>query len=137
MKHFYGTYVSSFYYRNIHAEIPNSYHHEDNVLIAAEDPEEARYKVETWIISKHRELDRMDEPFAMQRKCFIGGWKEKQNGWRWYEANACDKKGKGKLCFFYGYIYAPNKKFVEDKIKELGYLCILCICRTDWNEYIK
>ena len=127
MKHFYSLYVRSDCKSN----------HEDNVLIAADTTEEAKAKVEAWVVSIHRELDRMDEPFAIPRKDFVGGWKKKQNGWRWYEVNACGTKENGKLRFFYGYIFAPNEKFVKEKIAEMKYPCILYISRTDWNVYIK
>ena len=85
MNYLYSTYVSSFYYRNVDSEISDSYHHEDNILIAAESQEEAKAKVEAWVASKHRKLYRMDEPFDMPRKWFIGGWKQKQKGRKWYE----------------------------------------------------
>ena len=137
MNYLYSTYVSSFYYRNVDSEISDSYHHEDNILIAAESQEEAKAKVEAWVASKHRKLDRMDEPFDMPRKWFIGGWKQKQKGRKWYEVNACGIKENGKLQFFYGYIFAPNKKFVKDKLKEMGYPCFLYISKEDWNVYIK
>ncbi len=56
---------------------------------------------------------------------------------RWYEANAFGTKENGKIRFFYGYIFAPNKKFVKDKLKEKGYPAIGYISREDWNVYIK
>ena len=127
MKHFYSTYVSS----------DNKSSHEDNVLIAADSPEEAKAKVQAWVASKNRELDRMDEPFEMPRSWFVGGWHKHQNGWRWYEANAFGTKENGKIRILYGYIFAPNKKFVKDKLKEKGYPAIGYISREDWNVYIK
>ncbi len=127
MKHFYSTYVSS----------DNKNSHEDNVLIAADSQEEAKEKVQAWVTSKHRELDRMDEPFDMPRSWFVGGWHKHKNGWRWYEANAFGTKEDGKIRFFYGYIFAPNKKFVKNKLIEKGYPAIGYISREDWNVYIK
>ena len=137
MKHFYSTFVSSIYIRDIDAEFPDFSSYDDNVLIAADSPEEAKAKVEAWLASKHRELYRMDESFAMPRKDFVGGWRKHKNGWRWYEVNAFGTKENGKIKAFFGYIFAPNKKFVKDKIVEMGYPAIGYISREDWTEYIK
>lgn len=137
MKHFYSTFVSSIYIRDIDAEFPDFSSYDGNVLIAADSPEEANAKVEAWLASKHRELYRMDEPFAMPRKDFVGGWRKHKNGWRWYEVNAFGTKENGKIKAFFGYIFAPNKKFVKDKIVEMGYPAIGYISREDWTEYIK
>ena len=110
MKHFYSTYVSSSYYRNVDAEIPNSYHHGDNVLIAADSPEEAKTKVEVWGASKHRELYRMDEPFAICSKEFVGGWHKHKSGWRWYEANAFGTKENGRI----NWIFKMRSVFAQE-----------------------
>ena len=127
MKYFYSTYVRS----------DCRTCHEDNVLIAADSPEEAKAKVEAWVVSMHRELDRMDEPFAIPRNEFVGGWHKHKSGWRWYEANAFGTRKNGRFKVFFGYIFAPNMKFVKDKIVEMDYPAIGYICRGYWNVYIK
>ena len=137
MRYLYSTYVESEYSWNVDAEIPDCCYHGDNILIAAESLEEANSKVEAWIASKRRFLYRMNDPFALPRRWFLGGWHEKKKGWRWYETNACGTKKNGKLRIFYGYIFAPNKKFVANKLKEMGYPCIALIYREDWSVYIK
>lgn len=135
---YYSFFMGSDYGRNLDSEENFVFcDYQDNVLVRANSPEDAMEETEKWAISKRREVYRIDKPFAMPCRWFIGGWREKQKGWRWYEANACGTKENGKLRFFYGYIFAPNKKFVKEKIIEMGYPCILYISREIWNVLLK
>lgn len=135
---YYSFFMVSDYGRNMDSEENFVYcHYVDNVLARANSPEEAMEKAEKWAISKRREVYRIDKPFAMPCRWFIGGWREKQKGWRWYEVNAFGTKENGKIKAFFGYIFAPNKKFVKDMIVEMDYPAIGYICRAVWNVYIK
>jgi hypothetical protein len=137
MKYYYSTYIESNYYRNIHSDEPLLYMHGENVLIAANSSEEAIKKAESWVLSKRREVMDIREPFAIPRNEFFDGWQERKKGWRWYEVNAAGIREKGKLKVVYGYIFAPNKKYVKQKLKEMGTPSIIIISRADWNSFIK
>ena len=137
MKYYYSTYIESNYYRNIHSDEPLLYMHGENVLIAANSSEEAIKKAESWVQSKRREVMHIEEPFAIPRNEFFDGWQERKKGWRWYEVNAAGICEKGKLKVLYGYMFAPNKKYVKQKLKEMGVPMIFYISRENYDLFIK
>ena len=137
MKYYYSAYILSNYYRNIHSDEPLLHMHEDNALIAANSSEEAIKKAEKWVLSKHREVMQIEVRFPHPRNEFFDGWQERKPGWRWYEVNATGVRENGKLKVVYGYMFAPNKKYVKQKLKEMGTPSIIIITRTDWNSFIK
>lgn len=137
MKYYYSTYIVSNYYRNINSDDPEMYMHEDSALIAANSPEEAIKKAEKWVIAKRREMMHINEPFAIPRNWFFDGWQERKKGWRWYEVSAVGTRENGRCKVVYGYIFAPNKKYIKQKLKEMGTPSIIIISRADWNSFIK
>jgi hypothetical protein len=111
--------------------------HEDNVLIAANSAEEAISKAKEWVLSKHREVMQITVQFTIPRNDFIDGWQECKKGWRWYNVNATGIRENGKLKVVYGYIFAPNKKYVKQKLKEMGVPMIFYISRENYDLFIK
>ena len=136
---YYSFFMVSDYGRNMDSEENFVYcHYEDNVLVRANSPEEAMEKAEKWAKSKRREVNRIDDPFAMPCRWFIGGWREKQKGWRWYEVHAFgDGKDERHWKDVYGYIWAPNKKYVAERLREMGAPLISYISREMWNVLLK
>lgn len=136
---YYSFYMVSDYGRNMDSEENFVYcHYEDNVLVRANSPEEAMEKAEKWAISKRREVYRIDKPFAMPCRWFIGGWREKRKGWRWYEVHAFGEGKDGRhRKDVYGYIWAPNKKYVAERLREMGAPLISYISREIWNVLLK
>lgn len=137
MKYYYSAYILSNYYRNIHSDEPLLYMHGDNALIAANSPEEAIEKAEKWVLSKHREVMQIEVRFPHPRNEFFDGWQERKKGWRWYEVNATGVRENGKLKVVYGYMFAPNKKYVKQKLKEMGVPVIFYISRENYDLFIK
>ena len=137
MKHYYSTYIVSNYYRNINSDDPELYMHEDNALIAANSAEEAISKAKEWVLSKRREVMQITVQFTIPRNEFIDGWQERKKGWRWYEVNATGVRENGKLKVVYGYMFAPNKKYVKQKLKEMGVPVIFYISRENYDLFIK
>ena len=137
MKYYYSTYIESYYYRNIHSNEPLLYMHGENVLIAANSSEEAIKKAESWVQSKRREVMNIEEPFAIPRNEFFDGWQERKPGWRWYEVSAVGTRENGRRKVVYGYIFAPNKKYVTQKLIEMGVPTIFYISKEYWNLFIK
>ena len=137
MKHYYSTYIVSNYYRNINSDDPEIYMHEDSALIAANSAEEAISKAKEWVLSKRREVMQITVQFTIPRNEFIDGWQERKKGWRWYEVNATGIRENGKLKVVYGYIFAPNIKYVKQKLKEMGTAKIILLSREDWNVFIR
>lgn len=137
MKHYYSTYIVSNYYRNINSDDPELYMHEDNALIAANSAEEAISKAKEWVLSKRREVMQITVQFTIPRNEFIDGWQERKKGWRWYEVNATGIRENGKLKVVYGYMFAPNIKYVKQKLKEMGVPVIFYISRENYDLFIK
>lgn len=137
MKHYYSTYIASNYYRNINSDDPEMYMHEDSALIAANSAEEAISIAKDWVLSKRREVVQITVQFTMPRNELLDGWQERKKGWRWYEVNATGIRENGKIKVVYGYMFAPNKKYVKQKLKEMGTPSIIIISRADWNSFIK
>lgn len=125
------------YYRNIHSDEPLLHMHEDNALIAANSSEEAIKKAEKWVLSKHREVMQIEVRFPHPRNEFFDGWQERKKGWRWYNVNATGVRENGKLNVVYGYMFAPNKKYVKQKLKEMGVPMIFYISRENYDLFIK
>ena len=137
MKYYYSTYILSNYYRNIHSDEPLLHMHEDNALIAANSSEEAIKKAEKWVLSKHREVMQIEVRFPHPRNEFFDGWQERKKGWRWYEVNATGIRENGKLKVVYGYMFAPNKEYIKQKLIEMGVPSIIILSREDWNLFIR
>ena len=137
MKYYYSAYILSNYYRNINSDDPELYMHEDNALIAANSAEEAISKAKEWVLSKRREVMQITVQFTIPRNEFIDGWQERKKGWRWYEVNATGVRENGKLKVVYGYMFAPNKKYVKQKLKEMGVPVIFYISRENYDLFIK
>lgn len=137
MKYYYSTYIVSNYYRNINSDDPEMYMHEDSALIAANSPEEAIEKAEKWVLSKHREVMQIEVRFPHPRNEFFDGWQERKPGWRWYEVSAVGTRENGRRKVVYGYIFAPNKKYVKQKLKEMGVPMIFYISRGNYDLFIK
>jgi hypothetical protein len=137
MKHYYSTYIASNYYRNINSDDPEIYMHEDSALIAANSAEEAISKAKEWVLSKRRELMQVTVQFTIPRNELLDGWQERKKGWRWYEVNATGVRENGKLKVVYGYMFAPNIKYVKQKLKEMGTAKIIILSREDWNVFIR
>ena len=137
MKHYYSTYIVSNYYRNINSDDPELYMHEDNALIAANSAEEAISKAKEWVLSKRREVMQIMVQFTIPRNELLDGWQERKKGWRWYEVNATGVRENGKLKVVYGYMFAPNKKYVKQKLKEMGVPVIFYISRENYDLFIK
>ena len=113
------------------------YMHEDSALIAANSAEEAISKAKEWVLSKRREVMDISEPFAIPRNELLDGWQERKKGWRWYEVSATGVRENGKLKVVYGYMFAPNKKYVKQKLKEMGVPMIFYISRENYDLFIK
>ena len=137
MKNYYSTYIVSNYYRNINSDDPEIYMHEDSALIAANSAEEAISKAKEWVLSKRREVMQIMVQFTIPRKELLDGWQERKKGWRWYEVNATGIRENGKLKVVYGYMFAPNIKYVKQKLKEMGTAKIIILSREDWNVFIR
>ena len=137
MKYYYSTYIVSNYYRNINSDDPEMYMHEDSALIAANSAEEAISKAKEWILSKRREVMQITVQFTIPQNEFIDGWQERKKGWRWYEVSATGVRKNGKLKGVYGYMFAPNKKYVKQKLKEMGVPMIFYISRENYDLFIK
>ena len=137
MKNYYSTYIVSNYYRNISSDDPEIYMHEDSALIAANSAEEAISKAKDWVLSKRREVMQITVQFTIPRKELLDGWQERKKGWRWYEVNATGIRENGKLKVVYGYMFAPNIKYVKQKLKEMGTPKIIILSREDWNVFIR
>ena len=137
MKFYYSTYIVSNYYRNINSDDPKMYMHEDRALIAANSAEEAISKAKEWVLSKRREVMDISEPFAIPRNELLDGWQERKKGWRWYEVSAVGTRENGRRKVVYGYIFAPNKKYVKQKLKEMGVPMIFYISRENYDLFIK
>lgn len=137
MKFYYSTYIVSNYYRNINSDDPELYMYEDNALIAANSAEEAISKAKEWVLSKRREVMQITVQFTIPRNEFIDGWQERKKGWRWYEVNATGIRENGKLKVVYGYMFAPNIKYVKQKLKEMGVPVIFYISRENYDLFIK
>ena len=137
MKYYYSTYIVSNYYRNINSDDPEMYMHEDSALIAANSAEEAISKAKEWILSKRREVMQITVQFTIPQNEFIDGWQERKKGWRWYEVSATGVRENGKLKVVYGYMFAPNKKYVKQKLKEMGVPMIFYISRENYDLFIK
>ncbi len=134
MKYYYSTYIVSNYYRNINSDDPELYMHEDNALIAANSAEEAISKAKEWVLSKRREVMQIMVQFTIPRNELLDGWQERKKGWRWY-ATSIRENGKRKVV--YGYMFAPNKKYVKQKLKEMGVPVIFYISRENYDLFIK
>ena len=137
MKHYYSTYIVSNYYRNINSDDPEIYMHEDSALIAANSAEEAISKAKDWVLSKRQEVMQITVQFTIPRKELLDGWQERKKGWRWYEVNATSIRENRKLKVLYGYMFAPNIKYVKQKLKEMGTAKIIILSREDWNVFIR
>lgn len=137
MKHYYSTYIVSNYYRNINSDDPEIYMHEDSALIATNSAEEAISKAKDWVLSKRQEVMQITVQFTIPRKELLDGWQERKKGWRWYEVNATGIRENGKLKVVYGYMFAPNIKYVKQKLKEMGTAKIIILSREDWNVFIR
>ena len=137
MKFYYSTYIVSNYYRNINSDDPELYMHEDNALIAANSAEEAISKAKEWVLSKRREVMQIMVQFTIPRNELLDGWQERKKGWRWYEVSAVGTRENGRRKVVYGYIFAPNKKYVKQKLKEMGVPVIFYISRENYDLFIK
>ena len=137
MKFYYSTYIVSNYYRNINSDDPELYMHEDNALIAANSAEEAISKAKEWVLSKRREVMQIMVQFTIPRNELLDGWQERKKGWRWYEVSAVGTRENGRRKVVYGYIFAPNKKYVKQKLKEMGVPMIFYISRENYDLFIK
>ena len=137
MRYYYSTYIVSNYYRNINSDDPEMYMHEDNALIAANSAEEAISKAKEWVLSKRREVMQIMVQFTIPQNELLDGWQERKKGWRWYNVNATGVCENGKLKVVYGYMFAPNKKYVKQKLKEMGVPVIFYISRKNYDLFIK
>lgn len=137
MKHYYSIYIASNYYRNISSDDPEIYMHEDSALIAANSAEEAISKAKEWVLSKRREVMQITVQFTIPRNELLDGWQKRKKGWRWYEVSATGVRENGKLKVVYGYMFAPNKKYVKQKLKEMGVPIIFYISRENYDLFIK
>lgn len=137
MKHYYSIYIASNYYRNISSDDPEIYMHEDSALIAANSAEEAISKAKEWVLSKRREVMQITVQFTIPRNELLDGWQKRKKGWRWYEVSAVGTRENGRRKVVYGYIFAPNKKYVKQKLIEMGVPTIFYISKEYWNLFIK
>lgn len=140
----YTAYVSSFTYCKTNTDNIEWTNHEDNVLVGvgAKDEEDVKRVIEAWAKSKHREIWQIDDIHPIPRKEFLSPVSKPIPRWKWYEVHGtsdvpCNFRHKRyDYTIIFGYIYAPNKKVVKEKLRQMGVTSIMYIDQGEKYTYI-